>query len=265
MRFFYRFFIWGVVFLQFFALSGTSNAAPYGTSLYPNGKYGAATAPTQTPSNGGGGGSSGGGSSGNSSGSTCTNFAPPNAPNLFQIDRKGSTATLFFAPSGTPTSGYTIIYGYNPLDRRFSVNFNQSSSIGVVKYTINSLSTKVAYSFLVMGMNGCASGPASGTLTTSGISGSRNYKFYPSKTNLVTGVVSTVKNIKYAITAPRKTTTPRSQTGNVASPLPKTQAPVEQKVQTQSPAKTAPQSTKAQPAPVVQKTSWWQSILNIFN
>lgn len=100
------------------------------------------------------------GSSSNSSASTpvCADTAPSNSPDLFQIDRAGSTATLYFTPVNDRLSYYYIAYGLSPGDEQFGVSFTSSLSSGVVTYTINDLNPNTTYYFKVRGGNGCAPG-----------------------------------------------------------------------------------------------------------
>jgi len=99
-------------------------------------------------------------SSSNSSPSApvCIDTAPTNNPDLFQIDRAGSKATLYFSPVNDHLSYYYVAYGFSPGDERFGVSFQSGLSSGVVNYTINDLNPNTTYYFKVRGGNGCAPG-----------------------------------------------------------------------------------------------------------
>lgn len=88
----------------------------------------------------------------------CVDTAPTNNPDLFQIDRAGSRATLYFTPVNDYLSYYYIAYGLSPGDERFGVSFQSGLSSGVVNYTINNLDPNTTYYFKVRGGNGCAPG-----------------------------------------------------------------------------------------------------------
>ncbi len=88
----------------------------------------------------------------------CTDFAPVNSPDLFQIDRAGSKAVLYFTPLNDYLTYYYIAYGLSPGDERFGVSFPASPSKGVVSFTINDLNPNMTYYFKVRGGNSCAPG-----------------------------------------------------------------------------------------------------------
>ncbi len=89
---------------------------------------------------------------------SCPDTAPTNSPNLFQIDRTGSKAVLYFTPVSGNVSYYYIAYGLSPGDERYGVSFPASHSTGVVNFTINNLDPNTTYYFKVRGGYGCAPG-----------------------------------------------------------------------------------------------------------
>lgn len=97
-------------------------------------------------------------SSSSPSSPVCVDPAPSNNPNLFQIDRAGSKATLYFTPVNDYLSYYYVAYGLSPGDERFGVSFQSGLSSGVINYTINDLNPNTTYYFKVRGGNGCAPG-----------------------------------------------------------------------------------------------------------
>lgn len=109
-----------------------------------------ASATTSSPSSSG--------SSSSASTPVCADTAPSNSPDLFQIDRAGSKATLYFTPGNDHLSYYYIAYGLTPGDERFGTTFQASLSSGVLSYTINDLNPNTTYYFKVRGGNGCAPG-----------------------------------------------------------------------------------------------------------
>lgn len=115
---------------------------------------GSAGAPTATPTPGPASNSTTGSSS-----TVCTDFAPTNSPDLFQIDRAGSKAVLYFTPANDYLSYYYVAYGLSPGDERFGVTFSSGLTSGVVTYTVNDLNPNTTYYFKVRGGNGCAPGP----------------------------------------------------------------------------------------------------------
>lgn len=90
----------------------------------------------------------------------CTSTPPPDAPNLFQINRTTYTDKLFFSPvpSSDSITGYTISYGFQAGDDRYDISIPYGTSTGVITYTVNSLDPLVAYTFKVRADNGCAPG-----------------------------------------------------------------------------------------------------------
>lgn len=109
--------------------------------------------PTPTPTS-----SSSSSSSSSTSTPICIDTAPTNNPNLFQIDRAGSKATLYFAPVSNNLSYYYIAYGLYPGSEQYGVSFPAGLSTGVGNYTVNDLNPNTTYYFKVRGGNGCAPG-----------------------------------------------------------------------------------------------------------
>ena len=81
------------------------------------------------------------------------------APNLYQVNRSKTEATLFFTPINDNIQSYSIIYGFKPEDERFSTTFNLGASTGAVSYTIGDLDPKLGYYFEVRANTSCTSSP----------------------------------------------------------------------------------------------------------
>lgn len=82
------------------------------------------------------------------------------APNLYQIDKASSSATLYFTPISNATS-YTAMYGFSVGDARYNTNINYGQSTGAISYTIGNLDPGLHYYFEVRANNSCSTGPFS--------------------------------------------------------------------------------------------------------
>ncbi|MDO8611030.1 MAG: ice-binding family protein [bacterium] len=123
----------------------------------------------------------------------CIDIAPTNSPNLFQIDRTGSKATLYFTPVNDHLSYYYIAYGLSPGDDRYGVTFTAGLSKGVVSYTINDLNPNLTYYFKVRGGNGCTPGGWSNNKESNSKNPSLpNTGFAPHKDNAILYVITTI-------------------------------------------------------------------------
>ncbi len=87
------------------------------------------------------------------------------APNLYQVDRASTKATLYFTPVNTNSNGkYIIGYGTNQEVEQNSVTFSPGRSTGAIAYTINDLLPGSKYYFRVRAGNDCSTGPWSSWL-----------------------------------------------------------------------------------------------------
>jgi len=146
--------------------------------------------PTPTPTTSSSSSSSSTSSSSSSSSSTstpvCSDFAPTNNPNLFQIDRAGSKAVLYFSPVSDHLSYYYVAYGLSPGSEQYGVSFPAGLSTGVVSYTINDLNPSATYYFKVRGGDGCAPGGWSNNRESNSKNPSLpNTGFAPHKNNIL--------------------------------------------------------------------------------
>jgi trimeric autotransporter adhesin len=123
----------------YFAVFGTPGASPTATSTPTT-----TPAPTATPTPG-------------PTTTTCNDQKPSFAPNLFQIDRNGTSAILYFAPAGDPVTGYQISYGITSEASGQDKSFSMSQCTSAISYTINNLIAEVTYYFKVKGVHGCSS------------------------------------------------------------------------------------------------------------
>lgn len=94
--------------------------------------------------------------------SGCSDSLPDDAPILFQINRLPTSLDLYFTPVKNAT-GYVIRYGLENTVEQFGTSFNWQENTGVIKYTINELDPKTAYTFQVRAQRGCATGNWSNT------------------------------------------------------------------------------------------------------
>lgn len=87
------------------------------------------------------------------------------APELFQIEMSGSTATLYFTPGQMPYNHYDIEYGYaSDGVARYATEHYVSDYPYVTVVEIGYLNPNTAYFFRVRAGNGCAGGPWSNAL-----------------------------------------------------------------------------------------------------
>lgn len=92
---------------------------------------------------------------------SCLAWKPVGQPDLFQIDRSGGSATLYFTPTNDNTRKYHVVYGLQEGDQRFgqlSADVSSNTNSGVQVLTINDLNPKQSYWFMVAPVNGCAVG-----------------------------------------------------------------------------------------------------------
>lgn len=128
--------------------------------------------PTPTPASGGGSGSSG--NTGSSTPPTCTLPAPNGSPTLYQIKSSASSAILYFTPTGSNTTGYTISYGTSSNANQYSASFNSGDTSGAQTYTINDLTQNTIWYFKVRANNGCTPGNFSTPMSSSTTTANQN-------------------------------------------------------------------------------------------
>ncbi|MEK7186007.1 MAG: hypothetical protein AAB675_01430 [Patescibacteria group bacterium] len=224
----------------------------YGSGTYGSGLYSVTSTPTPTPTSAPSSGSSSSSnsqSSGSSSGGgSCGDAGPSSAPNLFQITRNRSSATLYYSPAGNPVNKYFIAYG--PSENNLIHGFETSGSgNGVQTAVVNKLSNR-GFVFKVRGGNGCAPGAWSRPLYI----GTASRKYYPAP---LPRIGNTIKyNVTRAI-------------GNIKNTIvgKKQPAPIVQPENSIIPEKKVIQKENKVPVsqPKVEtKQNWIQKIISIF-
>lgn len=108
---------------------------------------------------GGGGGSSSSSSSSNSSSNTCTQTAPSQAPDFYQVNMQGAKAILYYVQPQDQFDTFTISYGLTSSTDNYSVTYRQDRVSSAISYAINDLNPNLSYFFKIRASNGCAAGP----------------------------------------------------------------------------------------------------------
>ena len=115
---------------------------------------------------------------------TCADTTPSGQADLFQIDRVGDKATLYFAPAAGAYS-YHVVFGHQEGDERFGgVSMKADDVSGVLALDISNLNPVQQYSFKIAPVNGCATGNWSHWLTAQGVSRyskhvAKTYRYQP--------------------------------------------------------------------------------------
>lgn len=112
----------------------------------------------------------------------CSDSVPTGQPNLFQINRTGSQAKLYFTPVNSSVENYNVIFGHYEGDEHFGgVQIRaQNDNKGVQSVIVDHLDPKAKYSFKVISTNGCAVGEWSNWLSTSKLQAKTSifYRYY---------------------------------------------------------------------------------------
>lgn len=102
----------------------------------------------------------------------CAAAKPVGTPEIFQIDRQGTKATLYFTPVRDYTDRYHVVFGYEPGQEYFggiAMHVSDEKNSGVLAIDIDNLDPTQQYSFKVAPVNGCAVGTWSEWLTAKGV------------------------------------------------------------------------------------------------
>lgn len=95
----------------------------------------------------------------------CTNQQPSSAPNLYEIDVKGSTAKLYYAPAAGPADRHYVSFGQGNNNEGYGGEFGTGNPTGALTFEATKLAPNSFYTFKVRGGNGCKPGPWSSNLT----------------------------------------------------------------------------------------------------
>jgi len=114
----------------------------------------------------------------------CADVAPAGDVDVFQINRQGSNATIYFAPV-PGAHNYHVVFGHQAGDERYGgIAMSADDVSGVLAIDVTNLDPSQQYSFKVAPVNGCAVGSWSNWLTTKGVA---RYGKTPVKTYRYTG------------------------------------------------------------------------------
>lgn len=94
----------------------------------------------------------------------CTNTAPTEIPDVYQVKTTRKSATLQFMPVKDNNREYYIAYGYTATDMEFGTPMAPGYPYGSQIFTLNGLSSNTTYYVRIRGGNGCATGPWSDPL-----------------------------------------------------------------------------------------------------
>lgn len=100
---------------------------------------------------------------------TCEATIPTDAPNLYQILKSSTSATLYFVEPLSAFDGYTIFYGLTSSAEDYNTTFSGSRTGAATSHVVNDLTSGTTYYFKVRANNGCATGPSSSVLSTLGV------------------------------------------------------------------------------------------------
>lgn len=113
---------------------------------------------------------------------TCTDSIPVGQPDLFQVDRTGTKAKLYFTPINDNVGGYNVIFGHFEGDERFGgiQMVSQNENKGVQSITVDHLDSNSNYAFKVISTNGCATGEWSNWLVSGKLQAKRTvfYRYW---------------------------------------------------------------------------------------
>ena len=111
---------------------------------------------------------------------SCNSAIPVGFVDLFQIDRVGDKAILYFTPTLGDTERYNVIFGYSEGDERFGGigMYADNQNQGVQSLDIDHLEAGRSYYFKIVPTNGCAFGSWSNWLKAGKSSKLLTRKFY---------------------------------------------------------------------------------------
>lgn len=228
-------------------------AAAYGEGSYGEGKYDVGEVATSNSSSGSNSGSSGGGSN-----TSCSAAKPSSVPDLFQINAKVESLTLFFTPSSNNRDRYYVSYGTKTGEYQYGFEFTNNEN-GVISVDIGALQKNTTYYFKVRAGNGCQPGDWSNELAAKTGQRFPTYR-WSSIPQIVTTRVTRTLN-------PSSVSKIEIDASKEEAPSPAQQQ--EQKIETKS--QTPKQSSTPQPTPSTspepeqqESGGFWQWFLNLF-
>lgn len=242
--------------------TGRYIAVNYGSGIYGGGAYNTGQ-PTPTPANAVQAVSNTVSNAASSvrlaiSSWTCTAQAPRSAPDLFEIDIKGTQAIIYFAPAARPYTNYYVSFGDGLESEGYGAGFQLSQTTGALKYDVYYLKPNMNYTFKVRAGNDCKAGPWSSTMTikTGGKTSKTLAKFYPKKQAVNTYVPPTVLQLavnkvtssvqQYMAPPPPA---PQADSASSARNSAPTQAPAAPKNQEQGQSASKAQASSPKPTP----------------
>jgi len=99
----------------------------------------------------------------------CHDTVPAGVADVFQIDRQGSKATIYFAPI-PGAHNYHVVFGHQAGDERYGgIAMSADDVSGVLAIDVTNLEPSQQYSFKIAPVNGCAVGSWSNWLTAKGV------------------------------------------------------------------------------------------------
>lgn len=224
-------------------------ATPYGSGSYGEGVYNVGevqSTPTPDTNSTTSNNSSNPGLSDNSppanGDSTCSAPKPSSSPDLFQINSKTTSTTLFFSPSSGNRDRYYVMYGLSSGAEQYGFEFLNDTN-GVVSVEVNALQPNTPYYFKVRAANGCMPGDWSNELAVRTGQRFPSYRWSALPKIVTTGVTRRVNPGSVAnVKADASKVSPSPTSGP-------TEAPASQQPPVATPQSTPPQTQPQQDSP----------------
>lgn len=138
---------------------------------------------------------------------SCGNSITSGVPDLFEIRSNNNVATLYFSPPPGPYTSFYISYSKKPNVFEHGVEYNQSFSSGVIKYSVSMLQPNTKYYFKIRAGNGCATGNWSNTMSIKTTNTKLQTKIYYK--NIFVPIFSKVSNFVKTIVSKKPVVTPK--------------------------------------------------------
>lgn len=187
----------GIIFgLSFFLFSTVEvSAINYGEGIYGDESYpssGLTPIPTATPTRTNNNTSSSSPSF-NTSPPGCGKSVTPNAPDLFEIRTNKDTMVLYFTPPNGEYTSFFIAFSKDGKNWEYGAEYQQSYYPGVLKFTVNLLSSNMTYYVKIRPGNGCATGNWSNVLKATTTSSDEVKVFY--EYGKIKSVIQSIKTV----------------------------------------------------------------------